>query len=88
MLTSRLSSTLISLAEDSRFAAHFARRRFALRCSFRSPKIRATLLIPLAEDSRDATHTRSTQLAARFVAHFAVRLDAHFTARIDAHLAD
>jgi hypothetical protein len=68
--------------------AHFARRRFALRCSFRSPKIRATLLISLAEDSRDATHTRSTRIAARLVAHFAARLDAHFAARLDAHLVE
>jgi hypothetical protein len=65
---------LISHAEDSRDA----RRRFARR----------TLLISLAEDSRDATHTRSTQLSARLVSHFAVRLDDPFTARLDAHLTD
>ncbi len=71
------ASVLISLAEDLRYAADFARRRFTRRYSFRSPKICATLLIPLAEDSRDATHTRSTQLTARLDAHFVVRRSFH-----------
>jgi hypothetical protein len=40
---------LISLAENSRYVAHFDRQSFALRCSFCTPKFRATLLISLAE---------------------------------------
>jgi hypothetical protein len=45
----QLNSTLISRLNF--FAAHFARRRFAPRCSFRSPKFRATLLKSLTDSS-------------------------------------
>jgi hypothetical protein len=45
---------LILLTEDSRYAAHFTRRRFTPRRPFRSSKLLATQLISLAEDSRYA----------------------------------
>jgi hypothetical protein len=64
-LTSWLTSTLILLAEDSRFAAHFTRRRFLLRCSFHSPKTRASLLISLTEDSRHAARVAHRKFAPR-----------------------
>ena len=65
---------LISLAENSRYVAHFDRQSFALRCSFCTPKFRATLLISLAEIRAAQLISLAKDFARQRFGHFAWQL--------------